>query len=404
MKKLIIALLAAAAIAPACEAAAAEPDKAAVLAAINAYQPGVTGFGAVKVDSIDVNTRRRTATVYCNTAASYLPLTQERAEALMADVARAMGDDFANYRVDVRSDGHSLGELALFASKAPRGPREKQRFVADLQAPAAPAGLDGANIALWQSHGWYFEPKLNRWEWQRARIFQTVEDLYTQSFVMPFLMPMLRNAGAYVMSPRERDTNLTEIIVDADGGQAYAGYSDDASAWSAADVPGFAYASPTLRNGDNPFRAGTARVARTVKRADRATSASWSADIPAADDYAVYISYAALPDATTDARYTVHAADGDHQFAVNQSMGAGTWIYLGHFPLEAGKRPVVELSTLSSRAGRTVSADAVKIGGGMGNVERIVKVPLDSIDYKYVRSGYPRFTEGARYFLSLIHI
>lgn len=42
MKKLIIALLAAAAIAPACEAAAAEPDKAAVLAAINAYQPGVT--------------------------------------------------------------------------------------------------------------------------------------------------------------------------------------------------------------------------------------------------------------------------------------------------------------------------------------------------------------------------
>lgn len=399
MKKLIIALLAAAAIAPACEAAAAEPDKAAVLAAINAYQPGVTGFGAVKVDSIDVNTRRRTATVYCNTAASYLPLTQERAEALMADVARAMGDDFANYRVDVRSDGHSLGELALFASKAPRGPREKQRFVADLQAPAAPAGLDGANIALWQSHGWYFEPKLNRWEWQRARIFQTVEDLYTQSFVMPFLMPMLRNAGAYVMSPRERDTNLTEIIVDADGGQAYAGYSDDASAWSAADVPGFAYASPTLRNGDNPFRAGTARVARTVKHADRATSASWSADIPAADDYAVYISYAALPDATTDARYTVHAADGDHQFAVNQSMGAGTWIYLGHFPLEAGKRPVVELSTLSSRAGRTVSADAVKIGGGMGNVERIVKVPLDSIDYKYVRSGYPRFTEGARYFL-----
>lgn len=120
MKKLIIALLAAAAIAPACEAAAAEPDKAAVLAAINAYQPGVTGFGAVKVDSIDVNTRRRTATVYCNTAASYLPLTQERAEALMADVARAMGDDFANYRVDVRSDGHSLGELALFASKADR--------------------------------------------------------------------------------------------------------------------------------------------------------------------------------------------------------------------------------------------------------------------------------------------
>lgn len=60
---------------------------------------------------------------------------------------------------------------------------------------------------------------------------------------------------------------------------------------------------------------------------------------------------------------------------------------------------MVELSTLGSKAGRAVSADAVKIGGGTGNVERIVKVPLDSIDYRYTASGYPRFTEGARYFL-----
>ena len=62
--------------------------------------------------------------------------------------------------------------------------------------------LDGRNIALWQSHGWYFEQKLDRWEWQRARIFQTVEDLYPQSYVLPFLIPMLENAGAYVMTPR----------------------------------------------------------------------------------------------------------------------------------------------------------------------------------------------------------
>ena len=49
--------------------------------------------------------------------------------------------------------------------------------------------------------------------------------------------------------------------------------------------------------------------------------------------------------------------------------------------------------------GAIVTADAVKIGGGIGNVARIVKEPLDSIDYQYVSSGYPRFTEGARYFL-----
>ena len=73
------------------------------------------------------------------------------------------------------------------------------------------------HIALWQSHGWYYEPKLDRWEWQRARIFQTVEDLYTQSYVLPFLVPMLENAGANVLLPRERDCQTAEVIVDNDG-------------------------------------------------------------------------------------------------------------------------------------------------------------------------------------------
>lgn len=37
---------------------------------------------------------------------------------------------------------------------------------------------------------------------------------------MPYLMPMLENAGAYVMSPRERDTRRAELIVDSNGGFA----------------------------------------------------------------------------------------------------------------------------------------------------------------------------------------
>ena len=86
------------------------------------------------------------------------------------------------------------------------------------------SGMEGKHIALWQSHGFYYEQKLLRWEWQRARIFQTVEDLYTQSYVLPFLVPMLENAGAYVLMPRERDIQLNEIIVDNDiAGSGYIG-------------------------------------------------------------------------------------------------------------------------------------------------------------------------------------
>lgn len=391
-KHLVLAFLASLAV----TASAAPADaKASILEVIGSYMPGTTGFGAIKVDSI-VEGRTGTA-VYCNEALSYLPLDARQTAALKGEIASILGAGPS--RLKIYAGSRELDGLALFASRPPRAPREKDGFVRRLDAEAAPDGLDGANIAMWQSHGWYFEPKLNRWEWQRARIFQTVEDLYTQSYVMPFLMPMLENAGAYVMSPRERDTNTVEIIVDGDGGCAQPGYADDATAWSDAGVAAFAYTTPMLRDTQNPFRAGTARRAATVRRADKATKATWTADIPADGTYAVYVSYASLPDATTDARYTVNTAAGPVGFSVNQRMGAGTWIYLGHFPLKQGNRPVVELSTLSKKAGRAVSADAVKIGGGMGNVERIVKNGTEGMAYDYVASGYPRFTEGARYFL-----
>lgn len=372
--------------------------EAKVLEVINSYRPGSTGYGAMKVDKVAVSPRNRTVTVTCNTATSYLPLTAETLASLKAGVLDALGLP-ADYTVTITADGQSLDRLALFADKKIVRTPSPLPFVTRIDAPAAPAGLDGANIALWQSHGWYFEPKLNRWEWQRARIFQTVEDLYTQSYVMPFLMPMLENAGAYVMSPRERDTSRTEIIIDADNA-ATPGYSETSGKWHDADKPGFAWDGGSITDMLNPFRQGKARSHATTADPAHCSQAVWSADIPADGTYAVYVSYVSEPRSAPDAQYTVNTAAGPRHFAVNQRMGGGTWIYLGHFPLKAGKNvPVVELSTLSAAPRAVVTADAVKIGGGMGNVARIVKEPLDSIDYQYTLSGYPRWTEGARYWL-----
>ena len=75
-------------------------------------------------------------------------------------------------------------------------------------------GLQDRNIALWQSHGWYYEQRTDRWQWQRARVFTTVEDKFTLSFVIPYLAPMLERAGANVFMPRERDYQRNEVIVD----------------------------------------------------------------------------------------------------------------------------------------------------------------------------------------------
>lgn len=283
--------------------------------------------------------------------------------------------------------------------KAPDLPRPpRQPFVTPLDAPEIKNGLSGKNIALWQSHGRYFDLKEERWKWQRARILGTVEDIYTQSYILPFLIPMLENAGAYTLTPRERDMNSREVIIDMDGGYAGKGYKEKngAEKWSyATGLTGFALPSPVLKGTENPFRNGSLRKVRTVTEKSKASTAQWYADIPETGDYALYISYASLPESAPDARYTINSLAGSAEFEVNQKIGGSTWVYLGTFPFAAGQSdlPVVELSNISSEKGAVITADAVRIGGGMGNVARGASPSSASI------SGYPRYLEGARYWL-----
>ena len=61
--------------------------------------------------------------------------------------------------------------------------------------------LTDRNIALWPSHGLYYNAARDEWIWQRATLWTTVEDLYTQEYVR-LLRTMLRNAGANVLMPR----------------------------------------------------------------------------------------------------------------------------------------------------------------------------------------------------------
>jgi hypothetical protein len=275
-------------------------------------------------------------------------------------------------------------------------------------------GLQNKHIALWHSHGLYYDQKLARWEWQRPRLFQTVEDLYTMSYVLPFLTPMLENAGAVVMLPRERDTQSHEIIVDNDSPES--GYSEQGGTYQwrtdEKDSRGFAHKKEVYTHYDNPFRMGTYRRIVTHNPELRKNAvmqpafAEWVPDIPEAGRYAVYVSYASLPISARDAQYTVHHKGGSDVFLVNQQMGGGTWIYLGTFAFDPGRNLEgrVTLTNASREINAVVTADAVKFGGGMGNIGRTVEDSTILASYKNITippltSHYPRFTESARYWL-----
>ena len=261
-------------------------------------------------------------------------------------------------------------------------------------------GLSDRTIALWQSHGMLFDERSGRWTWQRPCLFQTVEDMFTRSFVLPYLVPMLENAGAYVMLPRERDLQTNEVIADNDRSCGFRGKGacKETGTWSKAGT-GFADIKETYTGEENPFGMGTARMAFCTEGKKHSTT-EWIPEIPERGGYAVYVSYLSLPESSESALYTVNHLGGKSSFIVNQKVGGGTWVYLGTFEFAEGSGGSVVLSSRTPegyrfRKGTVVTADAVRFGGGMGNIAR---TPEDTLLAASV-SGMPRSAEGARYWL-----
>lgn len=286
--------------------------------------------------------------------------------------------------------------------EAVKQPSDRRILVSQIGQDTYSKGLSGKNIAVWQSHGRYFDESAERWQWQRPCLFQTVEDMFTQSFVLPYLVPMLENAGAYVLLPRERDIQRNEVIVDFDViDQAYGKASyNESGKWTDAGA-GFAAMKPIYTGTENPFTTGSARKAGCVMEGNKGeASAEWRPEIPERGEYAVYISYKSLPESTENAHYTVHHMGGETEFIVNQKIGGGTWIYLGTFEFDKGDEGYVSLTNVIPSGYRQdrnsiVTADAVRFGGGMGNIARKRK----NSEEEAVTSGMPRSAEGARYWL-----
>ena len=248
-------------------------------------------------------------------------------------------------------------------------------------------GLQNRHISLWASHGRFYDQARGYWRWQRPNLFSTTEDLYTQTIVVPYLIPMLEKAGAIVFTPRERDWQKQEIIVDNDGSKANYIEVTKGDKWQTSKQPGFAFHTGTYTDGENPFVAGSARMVKTTSSKSRYSLATYQPYFQKAGRYAVYVSYQTLEKSIPDALYTVWHKGERTQFHVNQQMGGGTWVYLGTFDFDAGYSEFnrVTVSNQSSEKG-IVTTDAIRFGGGMGNIER------DGLT-----SQLPRALEGARY-------
>ena len=354
-----------------------------------------------KLKSVDIDYERKTIAIHASESFAYQPFRPETVEAVYNQVKELLPGPVHYYRLTIFADGKPIEELIPNIYRNKKKDKGRMSLKTDYKGAAwvknisrpneISRGLQDRHIAIWQSHGNYFKNDKNEWGWQRPRLFCTTEDLFTQSFVLPYVIPMLENAGAIVYTPRERDTQKNEIIVDNDTPNAslYLEVGSKKAHWATAPIKGFAQKKAIYRDGENPFTDGTCRfipTERKKKNKDQAF-AEWVPTLPAKGEYAVYVSYRTLPNSVSDAKYLVFHNGGVTEFKVNQKIGGGTWVYLGTFEFDKGNNDygMVVLSNESSEHG-VVCADAVRFGGGMGNIERGGKT-----------SGLPRYLEGARY-------
>ena len=101
--------------------------------------------------------------------------------------------------------GHEKGKITIYSGKT---------NIESLVTDCAKGGLTNSkcnknrcsdlterNVVLYPSHGLYFNRDRQEWIWQRATLWTTVEDVYSQEYVR-LIKRMLENAGCNVIMPR----------------------------------------------------------------------------------------------------------------------------------------------------------------------------------------------------------
>ena len=166
------------------------------------------------MESYSVDDARRVLTLNVSTGFATQNFTEKSVGYYYKRLAKALPKPYNRYQLRINTAGMPIEQLVpgakLRSGSAPGGwgriNYDGAPWVMNESQPNFVShGLFDRHISLWQSHGIYFDQKKRRWKWQRPNLFCTNEDLFTQTIVVPYLIPMLENAGAVVYTPRERD-------------------------------------------------------------------------------------------------------------------------------------------------------------------------------------------------------
>lgn len=239
-----------------------------------------------------------------------------------------------------------------------------------VDTPAAqPTGaLTGVVVYLAAGHGW--TDSSSGWYLQRGETWDMIED-YGNLDQLNDLVQYAYNAGATVVPLRPVGHQPHEVILD----------NDD---------PGVQFLGTTWNDGDSPkyYENGVTTSGTVYRWTQAATTESavarYTPTIPQPGFYPVYSFVVASGNRTRQTYRIVHSGGTSEITVDHRDVGNG-WVWLGTYYFDAGTGQYVEITNFSD-AGGAVIADAIRFGGGIGDVARYG-----------APSGYPRDAEAQCY-------
>ena len=371
----------------------AQTDNAAIRASVKEhfeqYQSDVD-LKNLKVERTDINRSGHRLDIHLNQNFSYQLFRHDLVDSIYAHLRKSLPNDISKYYIQIYTGKKTIESLIPNWSRKTISQKnlwnetwyDGKPWVSNESRIYTPKkGLTNIHMAVTPSHGLYYDNEDSLWEWQRPPLYCTREDLLTQSFAYPYLIPMLENAGAVVYTARERDWQTNSVIVKC----REKGYRED-GIWSECVAGGFS--EDSIRILPDSLQVKTRKAQTGNGPGIPMSTAFWIPDIPEDGDYGVYVTYQSDSSSIDDARYIVFHTGGTTTFRVNQQMGGGTWVYLGTFHFKKGESPqgMVSLDNSSEMHG-TINADAVRFGGGT-TTETSHGLEITA----------PRYNMGARYY------
>ena len=142
-----------------------------------------------KSDTVIVDQPTKKVKLVMNENFAYIPFRLENTLQYIDWFKESLGRRFRSYSVSIESMGKEIRELIPNYYRDQTVASDPGRLSQPTQ-PRIPIvhnisggihfaeGLSNRNIALWHSHGWYYQNTLDRWGWQRPRLFNPFQDTH----------------------------------------------------------------------------------------------------------------------------------------------------------------------------------------------------------------------------------